>query len=174
MNNITENVLQIIAKHKSATIEIIYKDLKTGYLRSHRGVLKNMNSNMIQVTSDNDPSGLENIRFFEGGTKKIYAIYNKNSSELLSLKANKALNVKLRNPELQKEIIRKVKPELQKEVALVIKKDTGLSCLNGVFTDLGIMDVSIKPAPFFNTTERVRFGQIMSMYNKTGYDVLEV
>lgn len=174
MNNITQNVLQIIAKHKSALLQLVYKDFTKNALKSHKGILKNMNSSMIQVTSDKEPSGLINIRFYEGGTKKIYCIYNKNQSELLSLKAVKALNFKLRKPDTQKQIIKSIKPCLNQEVGIVVKKSENIFVINGLFTDMGINDISIKPAPFFNSVERVAYNAVLNIYNKDGHDVIEI
>lgn len=174
MNNITQNVLQIIEKHRSALLNLVYKDFNKNVLKIHNGILKNMNASMLQLTSDRDPSGLVNIRFFEGGTKKIYAIYNKNMSELLSLKAVKPLNVKLRKPDLQKTIIKNIKPCLNQEVAIVLKKSERLFVVNGLFTDMGISEIVVKPAPFFNSVERVGYNTILNIYNSSGHDVLEI
>jgi hypothetical protein len=153
---------------------LIYKDFNKGYLRVHRGILKNMNSSMLQLTSDKDSSGLENFRFFEGGTKKIYAIYNKNYSELLSLKAVKTLNVKLRKPELQKTIIKKIRPCLNNEVAIVLKKMETITVVNGLLSDMGISEVVVKPAPFFNAEERINYNTILNIYNSESHDVIEI
>lgn len=174
MNNITQNILQIIDKHKSAILNLIYKDFDKNVLKVHKGILKNMNSSMLQMTSDKEPSGLINIRFYEGGTKKIYAIYNKNMSELLSLKSVKPLNAKLRKPDIQKTIIKAIKPCMNTQVAIVLKKSDRFFVINGLFTDMGISDIIVKPAPFFNSIERVNYSNIYNIYNENGHDVIEL
>ena len=76
MNNITQNVLQIISKHKSTILSIIYKDFNKNVLRVQKGILKNLNSQMIQLSSDFAKEGAVNIKFYEGPQKRIFAIYH--------------------------------------------------------------------------------------------------
>lgn len=174
MNNITQNVLQIISKHKSTILMIVYKDFQRSVLRVQKGILKNMNSSTIQLSSDFAAEGAVNIKFFEGDKKRIYAIYNKNGSELLTLKQIKPLNVKLRKPEIQKVIIKKVKPHLGKVVSIVTKKNESIEVLTGEFSDMGIMDITLKPAPFFNTIERLNYGSILHIFEDQGIDLIDV
>jgi hypothetical protein len=174
MNNITQNVLQIISKHKSTILSIIYKDFNKNVLRVQKGILKNLNSQMIQLSSDFAKEGAVNIKFFEQDNKRIYAIYNKNGSELLTLKQVRPLNVKLRKPEVQKLIIKAIKPHLGKQVSVVTKKMDNLEVLTGEFSDMGIMDISLKPAPFFNTTERLNYGAILHIFDGNGIDIIDI
>ena len=133
-----------------------------------------MNSQMIQLSSDFAKDGAVNIKFFEGNNKRIFAIYNKNGSELLTLKQVRPLNVKLRKPDVQKEIIKKIKPHLGKSVSVVTKKMENVEVLTGEFADMGIMDITLKPAPFFNTTERLNYGSILHIFDQSGIDVIDV
>lgn len=174
MNNITQNVLQIISKHKSTVLNIIYKDFNKNVLRVQKGNLKNMNSSTIQLSSDFAADGAVNIKFFEGDKKRIFAIYNKNGSELLTLKQVKGLNVKLRNPEIQKQIIKNIKPHIGKVISVVTKKMDNIDVLTGEFSDMGIMDITLKPAPFFNSSERLNYGSILHIFDGEGIDVIDV
>ena len=174
MNNITQNVLQIISKHKSTILMVVYKDFTKKVLKVHKGILKNMNSSTIQLSSEYAEEGAVNIKFFEGSQKRIFAIYNKNGSELLTLKQTKPLSVKLRNPDTQKLVIKSVKPHLGKIVSIVTKKNDGIEVITGEFSDMGIVDISLKPAPFFNIVERMNYGAILHIFEETGIDLIDI
>ncbi len=174
MNNITQNVLQIISKHKSTILMVIYKDFQKDVLRVQKGILKNMNSSTLQISSDYVAEGAVNLKFFEGTKKRIFAVYNKNGSELLTLKQIKPLSVKLRNPELQKAIIKKVKPYLGKVVSIVSKKNENIDVLTGEFADMGIIDITLKPAPFFNSIQKLNYGSILHIFDENGIDLIDI
>ncbi len=174
MNNITQNVLQIISKHKSTILSIIYKDFNKNVLRVQKGILKNLNSQMIQLSSEFAKEGAVNIKFYEEQQKRIFAIYNKNGSELLTLKQVRPLKVKLRKPEVQKLIIKAIKPHIGKQVSIVTKKIDSIEVLTGEFSDMGIMDISLKPALFFNTVERLNYGSILHIFDGNGIDIIDI
>jgi hypothetical protein len=174
INNVTDNILQIINKHKGAVLQAAFMNFEKETLRVHRGILRNMNKAMIQLSSDGHPSGSVNLKFFENNKKNIICIYNKNFSELLSLKKGVTLNVKLRKPENQKKIIKNIKPYMGKVVSIVFKKMEQLQVVTGEFADMGIIDITVKPAPFFNSTQRLSYGSILNVYTEQGYDLLEI
>jgi hypothetical protein len=39
---------------------------------------------------------------------------------------------------------------------------------------MGIMDITLKPAPFFNTTERLNYGSILNIFDDQGIDLIDV
>lgn len=174
LNNVTTNVLRIINKHRSSLLQVVYLHPEKNVLRTHKGILKNLSESTIQLSAEGTPTGYMNLKFVENGKKKIYAIYNKNFSELLSLRNVETLNKKLRDSENQKFIISKIKPQLGKEVSIVFKKMDIVQVSTGQFADMGISDISIKPAPFYNTTERLAYNSILNIYDNIGFDLLEL
>jgi|GEM_PF-1697427 len=175
-NPISNNVLQVIHKHRGAVINVIFKDMKKNTFISSKGTLKNLNSSMIQLSNPSAPNGAVNIKFYENNIKKIYAIFNRNDGELLTMTQAEPLNKKLRNAELQKKIIRQVKSSLNKEVAVIYKNSDNdkLLVLHGEFSDMGIQDLVVRPAPFHNRDERVRYNAILSIFDEQGRDLLYV
>jgi len=173
-NPISNNVLQVINKHRGAVISVIFKDMKKNTFVSHKGTLKNLNSSMIQLAHSSSAEGAINIKFYENNAKKIYAIFNRNFGELMTMTQAETLNKKLRNSDMQKKIIKQVKSALRKEVAVVYKSadNDKLLVLHGEFSDMGIQDLVIKPAPFHNRDERVRYNAVLSIFDEHGNDLL--
>ena len=174
LNNVSQNVLQIINKHKGAVVQVAYLNMEKGVLRTHKGILRNMNETTIQLSSESNSSGYLNIKFFQGGTKCIYAIYNKNFAELLSLRNIQTLNKVLRNPEDQKKIISKLKPLVGKDVSVIFKKMDTLQAVTGKFSDMGFADLIVKPAPFYNSESRLAYNSILNVFDQLGFDALDL
>lgn len=103
----------------------------------------------------------------------LFHIYNQNYIDLVNAKETITLDKKLRNKELQKIILNKLRPNMGKEVTVFTKTSEGMFFVRGKFTDMGIMGVTLLAAPFYNAAQNLPYRSVMHVYGEDLKDLLE-
>lgn len=168
---VPQQYLAIIQKHLNAQVSVIFKDGKT--IRLVIGTLMNMNNDKILVSNPSSAEGKVIVPFFENGSKKIFGIYNSNFVNLLNPTKNETLAQKLKQREKSTKIIATIKPYLKKIVTVLYRKTDKLLILNGEFSNMGMTELAIKPAPFFNNEDVMQYTTILAVYNENGVDLID-
>jgi len=166
-----EYVITLLKKHVSSTLYAIH--FEGGKVNLRVGQLKHVLSDKIILTSNADNSNLE-LNYFTGDRLALLNIYNNNFIDLIRGKKPFTLEVKLKVKDIKTTIMKNIKQSIEKEVFVVSKSDTKIIANRGLFTNMGLMGVTIKPAPFYNTEENVFYRNIFSVYNAEGNDLLLV
>jgi hypothetical protein len=171
MSQINPQILQIIGKHIGSKVSVIYKDSKTVIVH---GKLLNLNAEKIQVNDMNLKQGNIVISFFDKMFPKILAIYNVNGLNILNPRNNEHLGAKLRKKDLQMVIISAMKPNLNKNVSVVFKKLNNVNVINGQLSNMGMVDLMVKLAPFYNEEQTLKYDTIMNVFDEQGNDLIEI
>jgi len=169
---IAPQVIQIIAKHINSQLFAVYNDANE--IKLHSGPLRNINNDKILIGESLDPNSKLILPFYEGKAKKILNLYNANALDLLNPANTSTLAAKLRKRELQTSILKRMKPMLNSRVTVIFKNGLKISRVSGIFTNMGMMDLSLKPGPFFNKEETLSYNAILNIYDEMGLDLIAV
>ncbi len=170
---IHDTYLAIIQKH------VGYK-LIIGYVNDSNGLtvepitLKGVNKKGI--VADFIKSELNNkpFNFFNDMKKSIIFLYNMNNIDLLIAKKVVTLGEKLKDKQLQKNIINNLKGAIGKKVILVSKQGADYIVNNGIFQNMGIVGITLLAPPFYNRTEMMKYPSIMNIFDEDFNDMLNV
>ncbi len=166
------NILKIIEKHIGNKLFLVYRDEKTFKLINCN--LRNMNADklLVQDTATNNPDF--QVNFIENNRPKVLALYNMNGVNLINPINNEHLGAKLRKRENQGTIISQMKPQLKKNISIVFKKLQNFYLVNGQLSNMGMVDLVVKPAPFFNVDQVISYNSVMHVFDENGNDLIAI
>ncbi|MEJ5245124.1 MAG: hypothetical protein WHV28_05380 [Bacteroidota bacterium] len=171
MTSIPTYLNQLLNKHLSNQLFCIWVEGNKVALKS--GVLETVLSDKIILKLDGEAAKTP-LSFFEKDKLIMLNIYNLNGIDLIKAKKPFSLDDKLKVREIKKQILQNVKTSLGKEVAVVYKLGDKIALNRGIFANMGISGVVIKPAPFYNTEENIFYRNVLHIYNSEFFDLLEV
>jgi len=163
--------IEILSRHKGEKIYAI--NVIDNSMKLYKGKLVSIEINNIIIHdefSNNDVM----LSYMKDTSNYLRAIYNTNNIELLTLKQTPFLSVKLKNRDNMANIISRIKPNLGSIVALVFSRNNSINLVNGELSNMGMMDIVVKPAPFFNSEEKLSYNSILHIFDKNGYDLIAI
>lgn len=164
-------VNQLLSKHLGSTLYCVFNEADKITLKI--GILEHALSDKIIIKSNSDGSKL-NLPFYKDEQLLLLSIYNKNFIDLIRGKKPFALEEKLKVKEIKALVLKNLKSVMEKEVIVVYKVDDRLASSKGLFSNMGMSGVSIKPAPFYNTEELIYYRNVLHVYNSACTDLLNV
>lgn len=166
------NIIKIIDKHIHSNLYVVYKDAKTFKMMHCK--LKNMNADkiLVQDLATNAPDQM--IDFVENNRPKILAMYNANGVNLVNPMNSEHLGAKLKKKENQGKIISNMKPQLKHHIAIVFKQMLKFYLVNGELSNMGMVDLVVKPAPFFNSDQVISYNSVMHVFDEHGNDLIAI
>jgi hypothetical protein len=171
MNNfINLNLLEIIKKHIGMTVFCIYR--KTDGLSFCEGKLMFVDQDIIVIDNPGIYKDRITLKFSENGRQNILHLYQDKFIDLITAKETPTLNKKLRDNDLKKNIMSNLKKHIEKEVYFVYKANNRVALSLSKFMNMGISDILCRVAPFFNQDVRLRYENILHVYNLDGVDLL--
>lgn len=164
------SILKIIEKHIGSKIFVVFRENNSFKLM--HCTLQNMNENkiLVQDLATNHPAQM--INFLENNRPKILVIYNMNGVNLANPTNNEHLGQKLRKRENQGPIISSMKPLIKHNIAIVFKKLQNFYLVNGQLSNMGMVDLVVKPAPFFNEDQVISYNSVMNVFDENGNDLI--
>lgn len=165
-------VLKIIEKHIGSKIFAIFKDEKG--VKMIVGKLQNANAEKILISDMNSTAGNQVIPYVENGRPKMLAMYNSNALNIMNPTNNEHLGAKLRKRENQMKIINSMKPFLKKNISVVYKNNGNIVAVNGQLGNMGMVNLTILPAPFFNDEQIMKYNDIMNIFDEFGNDLIDI
>ncbi|HOK13517.1 MAG TPA: hypothetical protein PLU67_01405 [Candidatus Kapabacteria bacterium] len=171
MSSIPSYLNQLLNKHVGNTLFCIWVEANKVTLKS--GTLETVLSDKIILKLEGEASKTH-LDFFEKDRLIMLNIYNQNGIDLIKAKKPFSLDDKLKVREIKKQILHNVKASLGKEVAVVYKLGDKIALNRGIFANMGISGVVIKPAPFYNTEENIFYRNVLHIYNSEFIDLLEI
>ncbi len=164
-------VVQLLNKHVRSTIYCVFND--NGKIAMKSGVLDTVLSDKLIMKSEVDNSQVI-VPFFINNELALLNAYNANFIDLMRGKRTFSLDDKLKVKEIKSQIISNLRPYMGKEISIIYKAQDKLMMNRGQFSNMGMMGVLIKLAPFYNTEENIYYKNILHIYNSELSDVLNV
>ncbi len=171
MTSIPSYLNQLLTKHVGSQLFCIWIEGNKVTLKS--GLLETVLSDKIILKLEGEAAKTP-LNFFEKDKLLMLNIYNLNGIDLIKAKKNFSLDDKLKVREIKKQILQNVRTSLSKEVSVVYKLGDKIVLNRGIFANMGISGVVIKPAPFYNTEENIFYRNVLHIYNSEFIDLLEV
>lgn len=163
-------VHQLLSKHIGNQVFCIYRD--NGKVSLKNGALLHALTDKIIVKSTDGAT--TEINFFAGDQLQTLNIYNNNLIDLMRGKKPYSLDEKMKVKEIKTLIMQNLKRVMEKDVMIVYKLDNKIASIKGLFSNMGMVGISIKPGPFYNTEETLNYRNVLHIYNATGSDLLNV
>ena len=163
-------ILEIIARHKGAVLNVIAK--KEDGVILYRGKLVNVTMDQVSIAEEEKSGSSTSIPFEKNGNAHILKVYNSNNIDLLTAKAASPLSVKLSNRQNKKTIFARLKPHLKKDLYFAYKQKTSIVVSRGKFVDMGIVGITLQLAPFYNQDLNLHYSSVFNIYTKEGEDLL--
>lgn len=159
----------VLKRHIGSIIQIVIWD--NDGLTLKEGNLTVVNNSSINILSKISKEGNLSIPFDKNGETYILHIYNSVYIDIFNGKETIPFSNKLKTGDFQV-LIDSLKPNLNEIVHIVFKQTNGIGVTNGKFTDMGISELIVKPAPFFNTTQRLNYQNILHIYKDNDDDLI--
>lgn len=164
-------VNQLISKHIANELYCVFNE--DGKVTLKIGMLEHSLTDKIILKLNSD-SSTATLPFYKNDKLVLLNIYNKNFIDLIRGKKPFSLDEKLKVKEIKAAMLKNLKQQIEKEVAVVYKVDNRLAMNKGLFANLGMSGVVIKPAPFYNTEENIHYRNVFHIYSADGSDLLNV
>lgn len=159
----------ILKKHIGSNIQIVIWENNGLILKE--GKLNVVNNSNIRILSKISKEGNLLLPFEKNNDPYILHIYNSIYIDILKGKETIPFANKLKTGDFQV-LIDSLKPHLNDVIHIVFKQSQGIGVTNGKFTDMGIKELIVKPAPFFNTTQRLNYQNILHIYKDNNDDLI--
>jgi len=171
MPNLHPKKIEIIAKHKGSPLTIIHRE-DDGIAIKYGNMIS---SNKQSITITEEESGKNTkIPIYDGPELYALHIYNSNLIDLVHAKRTDSMSEKMITRANQKVIIANLKPAMKKVLYFVFKQGSKINVAKGEFHNMGIKDVNLKLAPFFNKELILPYYQIYHIYLNEKQDLIDL
>ncbi len=167
--SLKHQALSILKRHIGSNIQVVLWENDGLVLKE--GELNVVNNSSVRIISNISKEGNLLLPFEQDDISYVLHIYNSIYIDILRGKETIPFANKLKTGDFQV-LIESLKPHLNDIVHIVFKQTQGIGVTNGKFTDMGIKELIVKPAPFFNTTQRLNYQNILHIYKDNDDDLI--
>jgi hypothetical protein len=170
MSKLHPKIIEIIAKHKGSKITAIHRDIEGINLKQGELITSTSDSISIKEADGNQST----IPFYKGNDLNTLHIYNSNMIDLVRAKMVDHMAEKMKVRANQKIIIANLKPTIHKVMNFVFKQGGTLNMAKGEFDNMGIQDIKLKLAPFYNKELVLPYYQVYHIYLNENTDLIDL
>jgi hypothetical protein len=160
-------IKEILKKHINSVIYVVWQDFESEKIKFAQAILRKVLPGSI-VFDEFDEHREEykeiELPFDDWEKAKILHIYNRYHIDILKGRETKTLSYKFKFSMVKHKIIKNLKPFLNRELHIVYKTTKQVIVVKGMFSDMGIMGLTVKVAPFYNNELIVAYDQILNIY----------
>lgn len=166
---IPAHLLKVLKAHVGFELAVVYNN--RAVVDFVLGTLTSFDEEQVVIKSFKEKINV-GIGYLQGRRQKIYSIYNLNNIDLLEAEQVPSLYDKLSVKELKPEIIGRLKMVNNKEVTLICRTSEHFFLTKGKVSGFDLNSLVIKPAPFYNSEQRIAFRSVFNIFDMNHVDII--